>query len=294
MLRTLKSLLVKAIAPAVLVAALASPAPAAGIVVTGVTGNNAGGQVLANSIQGTGVTISNVTYVGITGQGGTFTGGLSSNTGLQFDSGIILTSGSALDAPGPNVSDSQSTSTGTGGDASLNALVGGGTLDRNVLEFDFTTSSGSVFFNFQFGSEEYNEFVGSSFNDVFGFFVDGNNIALIPGTSTPIAINTVNGSTNSIYYNNNDPSDGTPPFDIEYDGLTKMFTVSATGLGSGTHHIKLAIADRSDTVLDSAVFIQSGTFSNTATTPEPTSLTLLGLGVAGLAGYRLRRRKLAA
>lgn len=61
-----------------------------------------------------------------------------------------------------------------------------------MLEFDFTTTGGNLFFSFVFASEEYNEYVNSSFNDVFGFFVNGVNIALVPGTSTPVAINSVN------------------------------------------------------------------------------------------------------
>ena len=40
-----------------------------------------------------------------------------------------------------------------------------------------------------------------------------------------------------------------------------IFTAQALGLSPGTHHIKLAIADAGDYVLDSAVFIQTGSFA---------------------------------
>jgi hypothetical protein len=195
--------------------------------------------------------------------------------------------------------DNTSTNNGLPGDTDLDGLIPGFfTLDATILEFDFETAGGDVFFNYIFASEEYNEFVDSEFNDVFGFFLNGVNIALIPGTTTPVSINNVNLGVNSAFYNNNDPSDlGTPtPFNIEYDGFTTKFTAQALGLGAGTHRIKLAIADAGDRVLDSAVFIQAGSFSDTPDdpqkTPEPASL--LGLVLVGAFGTKsfITRRKL--
>ena len=40
----------------------------------------------------------------------------------------------------------------------------------------------------------------AEFNDVFAFFVNGVNCALTPGTSDPIAVNTVNPGSNSLFY----------------------------------------------------------------------------------------------
>ena len=220
------------------------------------------GQDLVNAILGSGITIvpGSIDYTGSLTSSGFFVGGLAAGIGIE--SGIILTSGNAADAVGPNVSDGTTTVTGTGGDADLNALIPQSTNDVSSLEFDFISEGGDLFFNFVFASEEYTEFVNSSFNDVFAFFVDGVNIALIPGTDTPISINNVSDVTNTEFFNNNDPSFGTPSFNIEYDGFTDVFTVSVTGLEPGEHNIKLAIADAGDTILDSAIFIQSGSFSD--------------------------------
>ncbi|MCF6284935.1 MAG: choice-of-anchor L domain-containing protein, partial [Candidatus Hydrogenedentes bacterium] len=138
---------------------------------------------------------------------------------------------------------------------------------------------------------EYNEYVFQGFNDVFGFFVDGVNIALIPGTSDPVSVDTVNLSSNPGFYNDNDFAAGSP-FDLEYDGFTDVFTAMATGLGSGIHTMTIAIADVGDSVFDSAVFIEAGTFSGNPTNPpvpEPATMTLLGLGLVGLVARSKRR-----
>lgn len=269
------------------------------------------GETLVSSIVGSGISVidGSISYIGATGpnpSSGTFSDGIAS--GLGIDSGIILTSGWASDADGPNLnggvvevlsgggsSDDTTQDLNIPGDTDLSSISGFATEDATVLEFDFTTSGGDLFFNFVFGSEEYIDFVNTEYNDVFAFIVDDVNIGLVPDTTDPVTINTVNPLTNPAYYVNNiNPA----PHDIEYDGFTTVIQAQALGLGTGTHSIKLAIADASDGLLDSGVFIEAGSFSDIPTepvpdldpeptpepVPEPATLFLLGAGLIGFAG----------
>lgn len=221
---------------------------------------------LVNTLIGPSISVSNVTFTGAAAASGTFTGG----TGIiGFESGIILSSGSAADVPGPNVADNTTTGFGQPGDADLNAIVPG-TNDAVVLEFDFECKTlQEISFQYVFASEEYNEYVNTAFNDVFAFFVDGTNVALLPDNVTPVSINNVNGGgpifgnspSNPAFYINNDLNDGGGAINTEMDGLTVVLNVYVTGLTPGTHHIKLAIADVGDSSWDSCVFIKAESFS---------------------------------
>ena len=85
-----------------------------------------------------------------------------------------------------------STVNNTPGDTDLNGLTTSPTFDACTLEFDFSCPSASqISFQYVFTSEEYNEYVNSQFNDVFGFFLNGVNIATLPGGMS-VAINNVN------------------------------------------------------------------------------------------------------
>jgi hypothetical protein len=233
---------------------------------------------LAQSLVGQGVTVSNVTVTGSPRAIGNFT---STSDIIGFTSGVVLSTGSVRNVVGPNCSGSIDGENGFPGDTDLNNLLAAGqsTNDAAVLEFDFVPTSSAVSFQYVFSSDEYNEFV-FQFNDVFGFFLNGNNIALIPGTMTPVAINNVNGgnplgsgAVNPQFYMNNDFQFPTAaPTDTEMDGLTTVFTAQGTVTPNTTNHIKLAIADALDFALDSNVFIKAGSFTSSAVTLVPSLL----------------------
>lgn len=249
-----------------------------------VTQNDTATDLVAN-ILGAGIDTSNISNSGSAAQFGTFTGGASAGIGIE--NGIMLSTGSVNDAVGPNVSTDTQTDFGGAGDASLSALSGGITVDAALLTFDFISDGGDLFFNYVFASEEYNEFVNAGFNDVFAFFVNGVNIALIPETSTAVSIDTVNIGQNSSLFNDNSGA----TFNVEYDGFTDVFTASVLGLDAGTHTISMGIADVADGIYDSTVFIQAGSFSDTDTTdvPVPSTLAIFTLGLMGLASRRFKK-----
>lgn len=114
---------------------------------------------------------------------GYFSGGAAS---VGFDQGVLLTTGTIANAPGPN----NSSATGFGS-------------QQSSISFSFVANSPGISWNYVFASEEYEEYVGPEFNDFFSLSVNGANIALIPGTSDPVAINSVNQFLNIEYYRSN-------------------------------------------------------------------------------------------
>ncbi len=189
-----------------------------------------------------------------------------------FGKGIILSTGDASDAVGPNNSGSTTgVQTPNANDADLAQLAGINVNNANGIEFDFIPTVDNLTFQFIFASEEYCEFVG--FNDAFGFFVSGPgingtfsnnaiNIAQITGTTTNVGVSTVNQNVNSQFFIGNSASCGqtNAPDGIEYDGYTTIFTAEVDVQPCETYHIKLVIADASDQVYDSAVLLGAGTF----------------------------------
>lgn len=203
---------------------------------------------------------------------------------LGLDRGIILSTGPTSNAHGPNdATDTTGDFLDSTGDQDLSLLATGPVFDASGIEFDFTPLDSTVSFRYVFASEEYCEFVGSTYNDVFGFFISGpgvsggftggaTNVALIPGSGDFVAINSVNHASNSAYYVHNElPEDvndcdlgaiETPHLaNIEYDGFTTVLTAVLTLAPCETYHIRLVVGDVGDEFFDSAVFLEAGSFN---------------------------------
>jgi gliding motility-associated-like protein len=239
-------------------------------------------QYVQNVLVGTGVTVSNVTWTGGPIALGSFTNGNTTNLGLT--NGLVMCSGQVTDIPNP-VGTLASVDLGLPGDPSLS----NSSYDAAVLAFDFVPLSDTIKFRYVFGSEEYPEYVCSHYNDMFGFFITGpnpsggnynsQNIALIPGTNLPVAINTVNNGSSgtygagyctptyggslaySAYMIDNQALGGTT---IVYDGFTTVLTAWCKVTPCQSYHIKLAVADVYDHILDSGVFLEANSFSTNA------------------------------
>jgi gliding motility-associated-like protein len=235
-------------------------------------------QLVQNVLLGPGVTVSNVTFTGAANSMGQFSG-TNSNVGLP--GGVLITCGDIIYAPGPNLSDMAGVDNFNPGDATMDILAGQQTYDASILEFDFVPVTDTITFRYVFGSEEYPEFVFQGYNDVFGFFLSGPgisgpypgnsaNIALIPSTAIPVAIDNVNDGysascvtplpgpcTNCAYYINNCGG-----ITLEYDGFTTAISATAIVQHCNTYHIRIAIADAGDGIYDSGVFLEAGSFSS--------------------------------
>ena len=248
-------------------------------------------QLVQNVLLGQGVTASNITYNGAPGTTLTeqVAGFDATAAQVGLPAGVILATGDADLAIGPNDEGGATLGGGNIGqsDPDLATISGQNINDAAVLEFDFVPSGDTLKFRYVFGSDEYLEYVGS-INDVFGFFLSGpgingpyqnnaENIALIPGTTSPVSINSVNDVMNPLYYIDN--GDGfTPPFNtdvtvVQYDGITVVLEAVAIVQCGQTYHIKLAIGDASDDILDSGVFLEAGSFQSNSIQVNVTTVT---------------------
>jgi len=203
------------------------------------------------------------------------------------EDGIVISSGNAGNITS-NDNGSQKTCFNTTGDAVLDNIVQGlevattnvVTLDACVLSFSFTAprDADELYFEYVFGSDEYEEFVGDVYNDYFALVLNGENIAVVPGTvDTQVAINTMNQLTNKEYYISNDPGNNTDHNDpIPYphfapDGFTKKLIASG-GLNVGTTNtLSFNIADVWDCSFDSWVLIEAGSLTFNRITMPPTT-----------------------
>ena len=194
-------------------------------------------------------------------------------TNLGMESGIIIATGKVNVAVGPNNSDNSflATNCDTYYDSSIDNIATDEIHDVAVLEFDFVPWDSVLTFNYVFGSEEYMEWVGQGYNDVFGFFVSGpkpgggnyqnQNMALIPNTNDYVSIDNVNLNNNSQYFVNNPVGSNTT---IQFDGFTTVLEVCFDVVPMGNYHFKMAICDVKDIYKDSGVFLQSNSLSTNA------------------------------
>lgn len=264
---------------------------AQGFTVTAAANGTTPNALIQQHLAGEGVILSNGSFT--YGANTTTTSSISSNPQIgvfnrgnvtfPISSGIVMTTSNlssisqSSNYPSANASVDVTNNTVTP-DAKLATIISANLHDRAALDFDFVAFSDTMAFNYVFASEEYPDFVCSDYNDVFGFFIEGYNpvthansswnIALLPNGITPVTINTVNGGqygssysptsttvlTNSQYYHQNSSS---PP---AFNGYTVKLAASANVVPCQVYHMHLAIADVTDGVYDSGVFLEEGSF----------------------------------
>ncbi len=224
------------------------------------------------------ITVSNVTVKGWQDYGNNpFSYGYFEKGTLPFDidKGIILSTGNAQNAPGPNNSLLSDGAYDWLGDIDLASAFQTPTskyINATALEFDFVANNTTeISFEYMLLSEEY-QTSGCDYYDSFAFLIkqDGeanyNNIALVPGTNQPVSSQTVRGGTdcprNPTYFDrfNYPPYSSRQVSPTNYDGQTKVLTAKTNIIPGERYHIKLVIADYSTTSHDSAVLLKAGSF----------------------------------
>jgi hypothetical protein len=222
-----------------------------------------------------------------------YTGEYMYQGGKTSDGNIVLSTGGFLThTPGIYNGPQGNHSTGTGSNADLADLIGvkpNQTTNQNVLTFSFTVndlSMNTISTNFVFASDGYSvgDFDMYRGNDVFGFFVDGVNYAVLPDGSPVSVTNTY--TTGYI--------DGK---DYGYAGRTEVYSITALlDPNVSVHTISIAIADGPipsgyvTSAFDSGVFIGPVTLSTSGVPaipePETWAMLLAGLGLLGVTAKR--------
>jgi gliding motility-associated-like protein len=228
------------------------------------------------------VSVSNISWRTGTNFGSSNGIGYFENTNPSFplSSGVILSTGNVANAPGPNTMDLSDGNAAWTGDADLEAtLLASGisvnSTNATVLEFDFVPLSSNFDFRFLFASEEYGNFQ-CQFSDAFTFLLTNTatgvttNLAVVPGTSTPISVTTIRDfiynsscpSVNPAYFGAFNGGSDAATSATNFNGQTVVMSASSNSLIPNTnYHIKLVIADRQDSQSDSAIFLGANSFN---------------------------------
>ncbi|MEI7662566.1 MAG: choice-of-anchor L domain-containing protein, partial [Bacteroidota bacterium] len=248
-------------------------------------------QFVQTYLVGTGVTISNALYNGSSeplnsslrtppkyrDQIGSFTTTGGAQTELGISGGVIMSSGYVAKAIAPNnpSDDMEGTNSPFESDPDLYILANKEINDKSVLEFDFVPETDVITFRYVFSSLEFDNYCGSNYNDAFGLFLSGPgiaggqgftnnavNIAVLPETIAYVTIANVcaadNGNTGKGTYSWWNAAKTY----FSYNRLTYVLTASYPVTCNQTYHMKFAIGDAYDGILDSGVFLEQNSFSS--------------------------------
>ncbi len=216
---------------------------------------------LAAAIFGDGIVVTSATFSGDPASVGIYSGAQSTIAGIvPGDTGVILSTGLASSFTNSSGTTNTNTAPGTtqnltngavDADPLLNGIAGQQTFDGAILTVTFVPDGDFLTMQFVFSSEEYPEYVGSAFNDVFGVWVNGTFVPASVTSNGEIAINTVNGGLNQNLYIDNTADQ----FNTEMDGFTRVLTIKAPVNIGQANTIRIGLADAGDASFDSNLLI---------------------------------------
>ncbi len=238
---------------------------------------------IVQTLLGSGVTVSNITFLGKNAQIGTFSN-YQSLFGADFNNGVILSTGNVNGVVADeNSNDKVTTVFKT--DSVSDADLGNKLYDPAKLSLSFVPVFNTLTLDFIFGSEEYNEYVHSGFNDQLQILVNGDNCAKTPDGQI-FSIDTVNDranypplfgssgeSSNSDLYINNDPglnrdngeaeSPSVALYATQMDGFTKLIQCRASVVPNQQNTLVIGIVDKGDAKYDSWAFFRARSLNST-------------------------------
>ena len=217
------------------------------------------------------ITVSNITAKGwpdfVSGKPASYGYFEKGTLPFEIEKGIILSTGSAAKAPGPN------NSLLDDGDNTIwlgDPDIGNSYVNATTLEFDFVAhQSTGISFEYIFLSEEY-QASNCRYSDAFKFLIkkagssdEYVNIALVPGTTDAVSSLSINGARgcekNIDYFGGFNTDTSNSP--TNFNGQTKILTAKKDNIVAGEkYHIKLVIADHLNYRYDSAVLLKAGSF----------------------------------
>ncbi len=219
-------------------------------------------ELMLQRLFGNGVSISNLKTQCDIGSIAAFT---ADDPHFELKEGVMLSTGQAINAAGASNQFLSHRNERQGFDLLTRLVPPHKTYDACVFEFDIVPVCNNISVRYVFASEEYLEYVGTNFNDVFAFFISGpgitgdiglennKNIALVPGLPIPVTINNINPDFNpELFFLNNIGNY------IAYDGYTVPLEARVDVIPCETYHMIIAITDVADMGFDSAVFLESG------------------------------------
>lgn len=252
------------------------PVLASAQTVTAIDQQDVTSETLVNALLGSNISTSSIDTVGHPEQMGLFSG-FNYLFGPLFEQGIILSTGNVESVvASPNTTDSSTTvfAEHSQNDEDLGKHV----FDPAKIVITFVPDFEELQMDFIFGSEEYNEYVYSPFNDGFQILVNDENCAKTPDDKL-FSINTVNDATtypplngsqkpssNPQLFINNDPnldrSPGVEPsvavHPTEMDGFTRLLRCRAPVEPGVENRLVIGLVDKGDAKLDSWVFLRAG------------------------------------
>lgn len=220
---------------------------------------------------GNGITVKQIRFTGHNEAIGNFA---DEQALTGFYKGLVMATGRVELIAGGNTKTNTSTNFGDAFFKDKHVSSKSSLCDGAVLEIDFIPQKDSITLSFVFGSEEYPEFTGKEFNDVFKILVQplyakagARNIASLPGKSR-VSVSTLNAENNSEYYiDNSDPANPYYPY-LEFDGFTKAINTGARVTPGRLHRLKIIMVDQEDCEYDSGILLDAYSFRSISSRPK--------------------------